>query len=181
MSPSKHFKIMTALLFVAALGLVGGYKWLVSRIKAPPLSSAPSVLPKNDKEEVSFNEKTHTLTVQTATKKLVEYAKNPIVEIRKDGTAEVSRHVAGFENEPFIGFGYSDTGRVFIGDNLYHFGRFDLMGAIGWTPVASAVAFKAYGGIGYNVWHNTSVNFALNPAMIITKTPDIAGFVSVRF
>jgi hypothetical protein len=186
MNLSKHFKISLGIIALVAIGLFVGYRYVLHRIAgisqtAKAVSPCPSVLPKADKERITFNEKTHILTVQTAKGMVKEYAKNPVVDIHKDGGASISRHLTGFENEPFIGFGYSDTGRIFLGDNVFHFSRFDLVGAISWTPVASAVSFKVYTGIGYNFYHNTSVNLALNPAMVVTKTPDIAGFISVRF
>lgn len=183
MNLSKHFKISCAVILAASLALVFVYRRIAQRVTTvfPGLTKPVAVLPKADKERIAINEKTHTLTVQTAKQTIVEYAKNPVVEIKKDGSVNVTRHLTGFENEPFIGFGYSDTGRIFIGDNLYHFGRFDGFGSIAWTPVNSVVAFKAYIGVGYNFYHNTSANLAMDPGIAITRTPDIAGFVSVRF
>ena len=186
MNLSKHFKISLGIIALAAIVLFVGYRYVSQRIMRGGTTGTsparpPFVLPKNDKETVSFNEKTHVLTVVTATKTIKEYAKSPEVEIRKDGSAVVSRHLTGFENEPFIGFGYSDTGRVFLGDNICHVARLDLLLSVSWTPVNRVIAFKPYAGIGYNFYHNTSVNLAVNPTMIITKVPDVAGFVSVRF
>lgn len=181
---TNHFKISLGIVFIAAVALIGGYEYVLHRIdgKLPVFEHrAVPVLPKNDKETVSFNEKTHVLTVVTATKTVKEYAKSPEVEIRKDGSVMVSRHLTGFENEPFIGFGYSDTGRVFIGDNLFHFSRFDLVGAVSWTPSANAIAFKPYMGFGWNCYHNTSINLALNPLFTLqNRSIDISGFVSIR-
>ena len=54
-------------------------------VSGGPKAAAIAALPVNDKEEVSFNEKTHTITVQTTKGAVKEYAKNPTVEIRKDG------------------------------------------------------------------------------------------------
>jgi hypothetical protein len=146
-----------------------------------PKGSATPVLPKQDKELISFNEKTHEVTVQTATKTIKEYANNPVVEIRKDGSVSVSRHLAGFENNLFIGAGYGDTGRILLGDNLAHFGRIDLGGAIAWSPDANAVAFKPVLTLGYNVWDNVSVGVGVNALSgLQTKGVDMIGFISVK-
>jgi hypothetical protein len=184
MNLSKHFKLAVVLIVILSILLAGAFLRLRQQIEAPFSRRNPrasSVLPKNDKEQITFNEKTHILTVQTPNTKVSEYAKNPQVTIKTNGQVSIARHLAGFENEPFIGFGYSDTGRIFLGDNVSHFGRFDLVAAISWTPVNSVVAFKPYAGVGYNFYRNTSINLCINPAVVITRTPDIAGFVSVRF
>lgn len=153
---------------------------MVGSVSSGTRDRATPVLPKNDKEEVAFNEKTHILTVVTSSHTLREYAANPEVEIRKDGTVKVDRHLAGFENSPFLGAGYADTGRILIGDNLLHFGRLDLSVSLGWTPDNRYPAVRGFVGIGYNVYSNTSINLGIDTSVIVTKTPVIAGFISVR-
>jgi hypothetical protein len=164
--------------------------WLFGRCQRPlrsggtstsgPNKTVTAVLPSNVKERIAFNEKTHTLTVQTATKTTTEYARNPDIQILKNGEVKVDRHLSGFENEPFLGGGYADTGRLFLGDNVFHFGRLDLMGAVGWTPDNRYSAIKAYAGINYLVYSNTSVGLGLNPITLAEQKIEIAGFISVR-
>ncbi len=171
-----RYKILAVVCLLGAFFLLGRCN---RRAVTVPKPSA--VLPKNDKETVTFNEKTHLLTVVTSSVTIREYAKNPEVEIRKDGTVKVDRHLVGFENSLFLGAGYADTGRIFLGDNLLHFGRFDLMGAIGWTPDNQYPAIKAYAGVSYNLYSNTSVGVCLNPVSIAqSKGIEIGGFLSVR-
>ena len=146
-----------------------------------PKGSATPVLPKQDKELISFNEKTHEITIQTAVKTIKEYAKNPVVEIRKDGSVDVSRHLAGFENGWFIGGGYADTGRLFLGDNVFHVGRFDLMGTIGWTPDNRYSAVRAFAGVNYLVYSNTSIGIMFNPVTLaVNHKPELGVLVSVK-
>ena len=177
---TKQFKISVGLLAFLSLLLFGLYKYVAMRLAKNDSQHSVAVLPNKDKEKISFNEKTHTLTIQTATKTTTEYARNPVVELRKDGSVSVSRHLAGFESEPFLGIGYADTGRIFVGDNVFHFSRFDLMGAVGWTPNNQYPAVKAFAGVSYAVYSNTSVGVCVNLDSIITKNVSIGGFVSVR-
>lgn len=145
-------------------------------------SIAVSVLPVNDKEEVSFNEKTHTLTVQTEKSTVKEYAKNPTVEIRKDGSVAITRHLAGLESVPFLGAGITFEGpRLFLGDSFFHIGRLDLNVSIG-VPFSSQTAFiRPYVGLGYEVYDNTNLNLVVNPLGAAQSKPDLALFVSLKF
>jgi hypothetical protein len=182
---SKHFKISCALILLGSLGLLYVYHRLAQRIKTvfPGLEKhTVAVLPSNDKEEVSFNEKTHEVSVVTATKTIKEYAKNPVVEIRKDGSVVVDRHLIGFENEPFMGAGLIlDGPRFFLGDNMFHLSRFDVQTSVG-IPFNNQVGFlRLYGGFGYNFWSHTSINVAVNPIAAAQKVPDVAIFLSTRF
>lgn len=181
---SKHFKISCAAILIGTVALLFVYHYFSQQIKrlvqSPPRTS--SVLPKNDTERVEFNEKTHTLTVQTKTKTITEYAKNPTVEIRKDGSVVISRHLAGFENEWFMGVGLVLSGpRFFVGDNLLHLSRFDVQASVG-VPFEKQTGFlRLYAGFGYNLYSNSSLNLAINPLKMTSGIPDIALFLSVRF
>lgn len=179
---TKHFKISCATVLIMSLGLWFIYYRLAQQIKdsVPGLAHTSSVLPQNVKERIVYDEKTHMLTVQTKESSVKEYAKTPVVEITKNGEIKVIRHVAGFENEPFLGGGYADAGRIFIGTNYFHFSRFDLIGAIGWTPDVRYSAVQPFVGIGYNLYHNTSLNVSVNPISLAQQKVEIAGFVSIR-
>jgi hypothetical protein len=145
-----------------------------------PSRGVAAVLPSIDKERISFNEKTHTLTIQTQTKTIKEYANNPDIQIRKDNTIQINRHHAGFENSLFLGAGYSDTGRILLGDNFFHFSRFDIMGAVGWTPDSRYSAFKVYTGVSYLAYSSTAVGLGVDPVSLVTGKPLLIGFVLVR-
>lgn len=182
---SDHFKHSLKLLGVIAILLLGGFFWLKHRIAGviPGLLHPPrAVLPQNIKERVSFNEKTHVLTVTTHKSSIRAFARNPNVSITNSGDVIVGKHLTGFENDWFMGVGYADCGRIFIGDNLYYFGRFDLFGTVGIATNTSNPLIRPYIGVGYNLWSNTSLNLAVNPVnVVLSYLPQIAGFVSVRF
>src|ERR1700674_638343 len=178
---SNHFKLSLTLLFIVALALFGGYEWLKHRLSGYTIPGliprAAVVLPKNDKELVTYNDKTHKLTIVTSEKTIVEYAKNPTIELRKNGDVLVSRHLLGFELDPFMGFGYASRPAVFIGANVFHFSRFDIHGEIGFDKSHIGM----YAGVGYNFWSNTSLNVSINPIGVVAARPDIALFVSLKF
>jgi hypothetical protein len=170
----KRFLVVSGLFVILLSGL---FFYLKSKIKdVTPVRA----LPTNVKEQVSFNEKTHTLTVQTSKGVVKEYAKNPDVTIMKNGAVKIQRHLFGLENSPFLGLGYADCGRIFIGDNLFHVSRFDLSGSIGIVPDSRHTLLRPYFDIGYNFYSNTSFNLAIDPLTIYT-VPQVAGFISVKF
>jgi hypothetical protein len=183
MTLSNHFKHSLKLIAVVLVLLFGAYGYLTYRVRVAVSSyKAQHDLPANVKGRMSFNENTHILTVVTKKKTVREYARNPIVTVTEDDKVIIERHVVGFENQFFLGVGYSDCGRVFIGDNFYHVGRFDLFGTLGIAPDTTQTVVKVYAGIGYNVWSNTSLNIGIDPVnAILSYRPAVAGFVSVRF
>ena len=146
-----------------------------------PSKSVAPVLPVNDKERIVFNETHHEVTIQTQKSVVKEYAKNPVVTISKTGSVVVTRHLAGFEIEPFLGGGYADTGRLFVGANCFHLSRFDLIGAVGWTADNRYSSLQPFVGLGYNFWNNTSINGVINPLSVTgTKGLEIGVMISVR-
>ena len=159
---------------VFALGRCGGRS-------TGPKATLPAVLPPNDKEVVSYNENRHTLTVMTAKGTTTQYSRNPEVEIRKDGTVKIDAKAWGFEARPFLGIGYSDTGRLYAGCNLFYVHSFDAAASFGWTANANKPAFQPMLSIGWNFWSNSSLNVGINPLTIAGMSkPQPAIFLSVR-
>lgn len=183
-STSHHFKHSIRLIGVAVLLALGAFLWLLHRLNRDTSGYVPpgAVLGPHITERVVFNEKKHTLTVTTRKKTIKEYAKNPDVQITDKGDVILGRHLAGFENDWFMGAGYADCGRLFIGANVFHFGRFNLLGTVGFAPDTSKTLLRVYAGVGYNIWSNTSINVALDPVnLILSYPPQVAGFISVKF
>ena len=173
---TDHFRRSLQLLGVAITVLLVAYFWLKHRLTGVYLTPPRAGLPVKDKEIVTYNEKTHTLTVITKDKTVHEYAKNPVVELRHNGDVVITRHLMGFEAEPFLGVGWATDPGFFLGTNLLHFGR--LNGNMSVSATKNRIGF--YTGVGYNFWSNTSLNIAIDPLNIIAARPDIALFVSVR-
>jgi hypothetical protein len=177
---STHFKNSIKALVVLAALLLAAYLYLKHRIHdvmVPPQLS----LPKNDKETIVYNENRHEIGITTSSGTTWQYSRNPEVEVRKDGTIKVDTHMWGTELRPFLGIGYSDTGRVYVGIYLFYFRQFDAGASFGWTADNRKNAFQPMLSLSYNVWSNTSINIGMNPVPIVLQTkPEIAGFISVR-
>jgi hypothetical protein len=177
---SDHFKHSLKVLAAIVVLLVASYLWLKHRIH--DIITPPQVtLPKNDKEIVTYDENRHIISVTTSKGTVRKYSRNPEVEIRKDGTVKVDTHLWGTELRPFLGLGYSDTGRAYVGCNILYIRQFDFGASFGWTSDANKAAFQPMLSIGWNFWSNTSLNAGMNPVpYILQRKPEIAVFLSVR-
>jgi hypothetical protein len=180
MTLSDHFKHSLKAITAIAILLLGAYLWLRHRIHdiiVPPHVT----LPKNDSELITYNENRHTITVTTPRGTETTYGRNPTVEVRKDGTVKVDANAWGAELRPFLGVGYSDTGRAYTGCYLFYFHQFDAGASFGWTADANRPAFQPMLSISYNFWSNTSINLGINPLTIARLSkPEPAIFLSVR-
>lgn len=177
---TDYFKRTLASIGIVVVLLAGGYFWLAHRIHdivVPPQITLPS----NDKAVITYDENRHRIGQTTATGTIWQYSRNPNVEIRKDGTVKVNTHTWGTELRPFLGVGYSDTGRAYTGCYLFYFRQFDVGASFGWTADNRRPAFQPMLSISYNVWSNTSINVGINPltATGLSK-PEPAIFLSVR-
>jgi len=177
---SDHFKHTLAVIGAVVALLLGGYFYLKAHIR-DVLMPPHVTLPANDKELVSFDVNRHTVTVTTDKGTTRQYSRDGAVEIRKDGTVKVDAHAWGTELRPFLGVGYSDTGRAYVGCHLFYFRQFDAGASFGWTADNRKPAFQPMLSIGWNFWSNTSLNIGINPLTIagISK-PEPAIFLSVR-
>jgi hypothetical protein len=119
--------------------------------------------------------------VTTASGSVSKYSRSPDVEIRKDGSIKVDDNAWGLETRPFLAVGYSDTGRAYVGCNLFYIHQFDAAASLGWTADANKPAIQPMLSLGWNFWSNTSLNVGANPLpFILQRKPEIAVFLSVR-
>ncbi len=177
---SAHFKRTLAAIAAIIALLLGAYVYLKAHIR-DVLMPPHVVLPANDKEIVSYDENRHTISVTTAKGTTRQYSRNPSVEIRKDGTVKVDTHTWGTEVRPFLGVGYSDTGRVYTGCQLFYYRQFDAAASFGWTVDGTRPTFQPMLSIGYNIWSNTSLNIGINLLTIAGLSKlEPALFLSVR-
>ena len=177
---SDHFKRSLKIISTVSVLLIGAYFWLKHRIHdiiVPPQMN----LPRNDKELISFDENKHIITVTTPKGTVQKYSRNPDVEIHKDGSIKVDSNAYGFEVRPFLGFGYSQTGRLYTGVDLLYIHQFDFGASFGWTADNRYNIFQPMLSVGYNFWSNTSLNLGVNPVpFLLNEKPELGVFVSVR-
>ena len=152
-----RFKIILASLLGVVLLMLFKTHGCSHKIPKVALSS-------KDREEISYNSKSHQLTITTAKGTTQEYSRNPDIHIQKNGNVVVQRHVWGLEHDFVAGFGYSDTGRVVVGCNLFYFYKLDLVPMLAFVPNSNGRSFiKPYIATSYNVYSNTSLFVGTNP------------------
>ena len=96
------------------------------------------------------------------------------IEIDNDGKAVVTSRQHGTELKPFVGFQYSNAGRLAVGVDLLYYKKLDL-GLGGAAQVGTSHAPVVFGKISYTVWSNTQVGITYDSGA------RVGGIVSVRF
>lgn len=178
---SDHFKHSLKIIGALVVLLLGVFLWLkhkAERIIQMPVIPAHIGLRADERELVTFNEKTHRVIVETSSGTVKMYARNPTVRIKTDGRVTVDRHMFGLESRPFIGAGYSDTMRGLIGWEPFYWGAFDASVSVGLSLDKQYVFARPYIAAGYNCWGNLSINAGLNPAGL--RQLDFIVFMSVK-
>lgn len=159
-------KRYTALAGALILVLLGLYLYLRVRYGKPANAHpAPvTILPSNDKEQILVDPVRHTLIVVKPTGNTTLTLPDHLstVDIRKDGTVQITSPQWGFEHRPFIGVHVSDHFRVAAGLDGYYFKKLDIGGGaacrIGnYTPIL-------FGQLSYNFYSNcrAAVSYGTN-------------------
>jgi hypothetical protein len=155
MTFSSHFKHCMTAICTSIAFLVAGWFGLRHIVAGQPQDV---ILRPQDKERVSYNSVSHTLTVTTHKGTTRSYTRNPDILIEENGTVIIKKHLVGFELAPFMAIGASFDGlslkkNGYLGLNLVELWRFDLgpafaIGQIGIRPLAQ---------VQYNFYSNTSI------------------------
>lgn len=182
---STHFKVSLSWLAGIALLLFALFARLSHRLGYDSSLVAQAPLPHNIEARVTYNPKSHVVTTQTKTGVTTQYTPGnaPIkIDVNTDGSVKVYRDLYGFSVVPFIGVGYSDTTRIYLGADFAYIYKFGAFGAFGFPTNNHSEILQPLLGLSYNIYSNTSINFGLNPVNVFTgQTPQLAGFVSVKF
>lgn len=107
----------------------------------------PRMLPPNDLEQIIVDPNRHTLVIMrpTGTQTLTLPDRQSIIDLRKNGTIDVTSKQFGLEHHLFVGITGSDHARVAVGIDGFYWKRLDfglgIAGQIGsYTPVVFAKA-----------------------------------------
>lgn len=178
---TDNFKRTIRLLLALTAMLLAAYLWLSHSFRDMTVPQHDVALPKDDRALVTYDENRHTVTTTTPSGTTREYSRNPTVEIRKDGTVRVDAHKWGVEARPFLGGGYSDTGRLYVGCQFFYARQFDAGASFGWTADNRRPAFQPMLSLGWNFWSSASLNVGANPIpFILQQKPELAVFISLR-
>lgn len=180
---SNHFKHSLKVIGLTVVALLGVFFWLkhgIERIIHLPVIPGHTGLASDERELVSFNEKTHRVTVITSSAAIKMYARNPTVRIKKDGRVVVDRHMFGFQNRYALGVGYSDVTRGTLSYNPLYWGPFEASVSAGFSLDKNYAFVKPYVGLGYNFYGNLLINGGVNPVSLFGKEVDYIAFLSVK-
>ncbi len=115
-------------------------------------------------EKIIINPTKHTLTVVTAsgpkTVHLPDHASS--VEIFKTGKVKTTVPQLGYEQMPFIGFGFSHVWKIVGGVDLLYFKGLDLGPAIMFAPNNVFDSMRVAGVLSYTVTSNTRVGVSID-------------------
>jgi hypothetical protein len=163
-------------ILAAILILILGWKELYRHDKVKTASIVSTVLPSDDEAKVIVNPAKHTVTVVTSGGSRTSYLPPHATafEVSKAGAVKIDEQAYGTEISPFIGFAFSDTGRLALGVNLLFVHRWEL-GLSVFPTVSGSFSARVGPVVSYNVWSNTSLFVG------VTDKLSPVGGLSVKF
>lgn len=177
---STGFKRTLATIAIIGLLLLAAFVWIRHTIQQVFPAPSHSILPANTKERITYDENKHVIAVTTAKGTTASYSRNPTVEIKNDGTVKVDSNAWGLEADPFLGIGYQETGRLYLGVNGFYYRQFDAFAAIG-IPFNGDHSIKPLVGASWNVFRHSSIGVGLNPFnAILRERPEFGVLLTVK-
>ena len=151
-----RYKTLTLGIAIAAAFFYGRYD------RTPPAAKTPAaVLPSNDVEQIHVDPSTHRLTVVTrkGSQRMTLPDRASTIDVRKDGTVKVTAPQMGFETRPFVGLGYGQGTRLYLGADLAYWKRLDVGLGIGTPNFLDRSSqkfndFRLGAFISFNFWSN---------------------------
>jgi hypothetical protein len=145
-----------------------------------PSTPAVKPLPKDDRERIVVSNNTVEVTTSRGTTS-VNGSRGVTVDVKKDGTIQVTPKTHGFVLNPLIGFGVNNTGlKGIVGAEIYYYKKLDLIGGMGADQYLSHTAI--FVAIGYcpenKLLHNT--NIWIGPMLDVTGSKGVMAGVTVR-
>ena len=156
--------------------LIFGWKELYKYDKKRDSHIASNVLSPSESTALILNPTGHTATIITKTgqKKVYLSPHTNRISVTKAGQVIIPQRTWGTEISPFVGFAYSDTGRLALGCSLFYIHRWEV--SLSFFPTISGkFSLKAGVVVSYNVYSNT----ALFAGIMNDKNP--VGGISFKF
>ncbi len=168
----KRYTVVIGIVALVLFGLVLYFRVRYGRPAGFLGGSAPTVavLPKEDKEQFIIDPVKHSLIIvkPTGNQTLSLPDRRSVIDLRKDGTVQVTSPQWGWEHRFFLGGHVSDTFRIAAGMDGFYFKKLDIgagvasrMGA--YTPIVFAQ-------VSYNVWSNCRIGIAYGSDRLIGGT-----------
>ena len=125
---------------------------------------ASTSLRANVQEKIVINPTKHTVTITTAkgtkTTRLPDRASS--IEVFKTGGVKATIPQFGYEQRPFIGFGFSHVWKIVAGADLLYFKGLDLGPAVMFAPNNVFDSMRVAGVLSYTVTSNTRVGMSID-------------------
>src|SRR5260221_3578106 len=148
----RSHRKFTNLMVVGLLIGLGGIVWRSTR--TPDSKVLVSILPANVSKRIQYDNRRHELiTIDSSGNARKQFAKSPIIDINKDGSVSISRHLWGIEHEPYIGLGYGSDIRICLGVDVVYVNRLNL----GFGLTSNSKNLRLYTALNYNIWSNTGL------------------------
>lgn len=165
-----NIKLRYKLVSVGAV-LAGVFLW--GRCSRPNSHTAPNpttVLPKDDKEQIIIDPIHKSLIVVNSgsTRTMTLPDRRSVIDIRKDGTINVTSPQFGLERRLFGGIYASNKFRIAAGVDLWYFKKLDL--GVGLAGEIGPHLPIVFGQVSYNVWSNCRVGLAYGSDRFIGAT-----------
>ncbi len=160
----------TKIIMVVAV-LAGVFLWGRCSKTTPTHGPNPAaVLPQEDRERIVIDGLHHTISIVTSegVQKLSLPDRISTIDVRKDGTVNVTSPQLGWELRPFVGAHISDKTRVALGTDLWCFKKLDV--GLGMSNEIGRIAPVVFGQVSYNVWSNCRVGLAYGSNKYIGAT-----------
>jgi hypothetical protein len=145
-----------------------------------PSSPTTKPLPKNDTEQIVVKNNEVEVTTTKGTT-VVNGSRGVTVDVKKDGTVQVTPKTYGFVLNPLIGFGANNTGmKGIVGAEIFYYKKLDLIGGLGADKYFNhTAAFIAAGYCPENkFFHNTT--FWIGPMLDVNGTRGLMVGLAVR-
>jgi hypothetical protein len=163
---------------LVAIGLVLVPVWFIWRHhnKKQDATNSVAQLKPQEKEALIIDPIHHSIITVTAkgTQKTFLPDRPSRISIDKNGAVIVTARTYGTELEPFIGFAFSDTGRLALGGSLLYYHSWDLGLAL-FPTVSGPFSVRVGPVVSYNLYDNTSLFLG------ITDKGGPVGGLSLRF
>jgi hypothetical protein len=155
-------------LVVIVLGSV--FLWgRCSRPATPQPPKLPAALLANDAEQIRVDPSTHRITITTpaGARTLTLPDRSTTIDVRKGGQVNVTSPQLGLEARPFVGLGYGQGVRVYLGADLLYWKVLDLGLGVALPSMTDKSGWnfndvRGFVGVSYNIWSNSRIGVGID-------------------
>ncbi len=125
---------------------------------------ASTTLRANVQEKIVINPTKHTVTITTAKGTKVTHLPDRAssIEVFHNGSVKATSPQFGYEQRPFVGFGFSHVWKIVAGADLIYFKGLDLGPAVMFAPNNPFDTMRFAGVLSYTVTSNTRVGVSID-------------------